>query len=290
MIFLSEVEHDSILAPARANGAKIVALGATISGRVAVEDMAAHILRGAAVGRALIALQLANNETGVIQDVAAVAAFAREHGLFVHTDAVQAPGRIPVDFASLGVDTLSLSAHKLGGPKGIGALVIRDHLDLVSLIRGGGQERRRRAGTENLAGIAGFGAAAEAAAKELQNASRITKLRDDLETALLEVAPATVVIAEPAIRLGNTIALALPGKLAETLVIRLDLAGIAVSAGSACSSGKVGASHVLEAMGLPRDVATGTIRVSLGPETTKDDIAAFVAAWKEIAANAALAA
>jgi cysteine desulfurase len=289
-IFVSGVEHDSVLAPARANGAEIVTLAVSSAGRVAVEDIATRVLTGAPVGRALIALQLANNETGVIQEVAAVAAFAREHGLFVHCDAVQAPARIPVDFTSLNIDTMSISAHKLGGPKGVGALIIRDHLDLVPLIRGGGQERRRRAGTENLSAIAGFGAAAEAALGGLANVRRVEALRDDLEAACRLVAPATIIIGDGAPRLCNTSALALPGKLAETLVIRLDLAGIAVSAGSACSSGKVGASHVLEAMGLPRDAANSTIRVSLGPETTKDDIAAFLAAWKDIATKAALAA
>lgn len=289
-IFVSGVEHDSVLAPARANGAEIIMLPVARDGGVLVEQIAARVFTGAPVGRGLIALQMANNETGVIQDVAAVTAFAREHGLRVHTDAVQAPGRVSVDFASLDVDTLSLSAHKLGGPKGIGALIIRDQYDLVPLIRGGGQERRRRAGTENLAGIAGFGAAADAALNELGNADRIAALRDALESSAKAAVPSTIVIGERAPRLGNTAALALPGKLAETLVIRLDLAGLAVSAGSACSSGKVGASHVLEAMGLARDVAASAIRVSLGPQTTHDDIAAFVAVWKEIAADAALAA
>jgi cysteine desulfurase len=289
-IFVSGVEHDSVLAPARANGATLVTLSADSNGRVAAEEVASRVLTGAPIGKAMIALQFANNETGVVQDVAAVAAFAREHGLLIHTDAAQAPGRLPVDFATLGVDTMSLSAHKLGGPKGVGALVIRDHLDLVPLVRGGGQERRRRAGTENLAAIVGFGAAAQAALAELANASRIAALRDHLEIAVREVAPQTIIIAQSTPRLVNTTALALPGKLAETLVIRLDLAGIAVSAGAACSSGKVGASHVLEAMGLPRDVSASMIRVSLGPETTKDDIAAFVAAWKDIANKVALAA
>ena len=289
-IFVSGIEHDSVLAPARANGADIVPIAVEADGKVALEDIAARVLTGAPVGRALIALQLANNETGVIQDVAAVAAFARAHGLFVHTDAVQAPGRIAIDFASLGVDTLSLSAHKLGGPKGIGALIIRDHLDLVPLLRGGGQERRRRAGTENLAAIAGFGAAAEAALRELANVPRIAALRDGLEAAVCDAAPQTVIVSGKTPRLVNTTALSLPGRLAETLVIRLDLAGVAVSAGSACSSGKVGTSHVLEAMGLPRDIANSTIRVSIGPQTTKDDISAFIKAWKEIAAKPALAA
>lgn len=289
-IFVSGIEHDSVLAPTRASRAEIVTVPVTQDGRVAVEKIAARVLTGAPVGRALIALQLANNETGVIQEVAAVAEFARAHGLFVHADAVQSPGRMPVDFAALGVDTMSLSAHKLGGPKGIGALIIRDHLDLEPLIRGGGQERRRRAGTEHLAGIAGFGAAAKVAGTLLKSVDRIAALRDQLEKDVRANAPATVIIGEGAPRLANTTALALPGKSAETLVIRLDLAGLAVSAGSACSSGKVGASHVLEAMGLPHDVAAGTIRVSLGPNTTKDDIAAFVAVWKDIAAKSALAA
>ena len=289
-IFLSHVEHDSVLAPARANGAELVALRVTADGRVQTEDIAARWLTGAPAGRALIAVQLANNETGVVQDVAAVAHFAREHGLLTHCDAVQAPGRMPVNFAKLDIDTMSLSAHKLGGPKGIGALVIRDHLDLVPLIRGGGQERRRRAGTENLAAIAGFGAAAATALVHLKSAERIAALRDGLQRAVRALAPSTVIIADSAPRLCNTVALALPGKLAETLVIRLDLAGFAVSAGSACSSGKVGTSHVLEAMGLPRALAAGTIRVSLGPETTTNDIGAFAAAWNDIAAKPALAA
>ncbi len=239
---------------------------------------------------AVVALQMANNETGVIQPVAEVAEFARTHGIAIHSDAVQAAGRILIDFAALGLDTLAISAHKLGGPKGVGALVIRDHLDLVPLLRGGGQERRRRAGTENLAAIAGFGAAAEVARAELAGAAAIAALRDSLEAQIRIVSPRAVIVGENAPRLANTTALALPGKLAETLVIRLDLAGIAVSAGSACSSGKVGASHVLEAMGIARDIAAGTIRLSLGPATTQDDIAAFVAAWKTIAGSPAIAA
>ena len=215
---------------------------------------------------------------------------ARCHGVAVHTDAVQAAGRMPIDFAALGVDTLAISAHKFGGPKGVGALVIRDHLDLVPFVRGGGQERRRRAGTENVAAIAGFGAAAEAALRDLQAMAAIRALRDEFEADVKRISPGAVIIGEGAPRLANTTALALPGKPAETLVIRLDLAGIAVSAGSACSSGKVGASHVLEAMGFGQDIAASTIRISLGPTTTKDDISAFLAAWKTIVGEPALAA
>jgi cysteine desulfurase len=208
----------------------------------------------------------------------------------MHVDAVQAVGRLAIDFAALDVDTLSISAHKFGGPKGIGALIVRDHVDLVPLIRGGGQERRRRAGTENVPAIAGFGAAAEVARNELGQAGTIGVLRDRLEAAIKQCSPNAVIVGEGAPRLQNTTAVALPGKLAETLVIRLDLAGIAVSAGSACSSGKVGASHVLEAMGFGPDIAASTIRVSLGPTTTEDDIAAFLAAWKAIVGEPALAA
>lgn len=289
-IFVSAVEHDSVLAPSRANGAELVVIGADADGRVRVEDIAARVLTGADVGRALISLQLANNETGVIQDVASVVAFAREHGLFVHTDAVQAPGRIPVDFAGLDTDLMSISAHKFGGPKGVGALIIRDHLDLEPLIRGGGQERRRRAGTENLAAIVGFGAAADAALVDLADAPRIARLRDGIEAAIRSATPSAQIIAGSQPRLPNTLSVALPGMLAETLVIRFDLAGIAISAGSACSSGKVGASHVLDAMGLPRAIAVSAIRISLGPDTTDADVERFIAAWKEITSKAALAA
>lgn len=289
-IYVSGIEHGSVLAPARANGATVVEFAAGADGVARVEDVAARVLRQGATGRTLLALQMANNETGVLQPVAEAAQFAREHGLMVHTDAVQAAGRVAIDFASLGADTLSISAHKLGGPKGIGALIIRDRLDLVPLIRGGGQERRRRAGTENVAAIAGFGAAAEVALAGLEAASRIAKLRDRLEAGVREASPQTIVLGSSAPRLANTAVLALPGKLAETLVIRLDLAGIAVSAGAACSSGKVGRSHVLDVMGVDDAIAKGAIRVSLGPETTEQDIAAFIAAWKTIAGQQALAA
>lgn len=253
--------------------------------------MADHISKGRAdFGNALVTLQMANNETGVIQPVSELAAFAREHGLRIHTDAVQAAGRMAIDFAALGVDTLSLSAHKMAGPKGVGALVIRDGVDLTALIRGGGQERRRRAGTENVAAIAGFGRAAALAREELLAAKRIAALRDRLEAAVREIAPLAVIIGEAAPRLANTASIALPGRSAESLVIKLDLAGISVSAGSACSSGKVGQSHVLAAMGLDPDLIRSAIRVSLGPETTDDDVAAFLAAWKSIVSQPAMAA
>jgi cysteine desulfurase len=201
---------------------------------------------------------------------------------------VQAPGRMSFDFAALGADTLALSAHKLGGPPGVGALVAREAP--AALLRGGGQERRRRGGTENVAGIAGFGAAAEAVMREQDAAQRMAKLGATLEDAVLQITPEAEIIGGKAPRIANTSCIALPGSPAETLVIKLDLAGIAVSAGAACSSGKVAASHVLDAMGYAPEIARAAIRVSLGPQTSEQDIAAFLAAWQKIARPAAIAA
>lgn len=289
-IFVSGVEHDSVLAPARSSSAESVTLGAGRDGVVLIDEIAARVLRQPAVGRALVSLQAANNETGVMQPLAAAADLAREHGLSLHCDAVQAAGRMPLDFGALGLDLMSLSSHKLGGPKGVGALVIRDRLDIAPLIRGGGQERRRRAGTENLAAIAGFGAAAEAALADVADAARIAAMRDEIEGAALALAPSALIVGRESPRLPNTSQIALPGLHAETLVIKFDLAGVAVSAGSACSSGKVGASHVLEAMGYGPEIAKSSIRVSIGPETTERDASAFIEALKTIVSQPALAA
>lgn len=288
-ICVSAIEHDSVLAPARASGAKVIALPARNDG---VVDLQAVMEQVAAIGgaRGLLSVMMANNETGVIQPVAEAAALAREHGLLLHVDAVQAPGRLPVNFAELDADTLVISAHKLGGPRGVGALIVRDGVNLPALIKGGGQERRRRGGTENVAGIAGFGAAAAEAAREADVVDRMQALRDKLEAGVLAATPGAVIVGRNAPRIANTSCIAVAGKPAETLVIRLDLAGVAVSAGAACSSGKVGANSVLEAMGLGPDIARCAVRVSLGPQTNENDIAAFLAAWEEIAGRAALAA
>lgn len=281
-MFVPGIEHASVLAAAAANGGRVIAIATHANGVAATEDLTERVLAGDGFGRAMVALQLANNETGVIQPVAATAAFARAHGLFLHCDAVQAAGRIGIDFAELGADTLSLSSHKIGGPKGAGALVIRDGVSLPVFLPGGGQERRRRGGTENVAAIAGFGAAAELAARDLERTGQIEVLRDGLETAVLELTPEAIILGVDAPRLANTSCIAWPGKLAETLVIRLDLAGIAVSAGSACSSGKVGQSHVLTALGLMPDIAGSAVRISLGPETRAGDCNAFLDAWRAI--------
>jgi cysteine desulfurase len=290
-ICVSAIEHDSVLAPARASGARLAVLPVAINGVVDVEAARAILARASERSkRVLASLMLANNETGVIEPVADVAACARELGAAMHVDAVQAPGRINVDFARLGADAMVLSAHKLGGPPGVGALIVRDGVALHSLIKGGGQERRRRGGTENVAGIAGFGAAAAAVLRETEAASRIGRQWAMLEDGVLRISPEAVIIGRTSPRVANTSCIALPGKPAETLVIKLDLEGIAVSAGAACFSGKVGVSHVLEAMGLSPEICRAAVRVSLGPQTSESDIAAFLAAWEKVAKPAAMAA
>jgi cysteine desulfurase len=283
-ILLAGIEHDSVLAPARNSRARLVDLPVDHDG-VVVRDGLSRALASATGGSALLTLQLANNETGVLQPVADVADAAKQHGLVVHSDGVQAAGRVPVDVMSLGVDFLTVSAHKLGGPQGTGALVIRGRRALSPFISGGGQERRRRAGTESVAAIAGFGAAAEAARRELAYMARVGRLQAWLESQVRSITPEAVIIAERAARLPNTTDLALPGASAETLVIQFDLAGIAVSAGAACASGKVGASHVLAAMGLSVELAGAAIRISLGHGSTAGDVARFLDAWTDLAAK-----
>ncbi|MCB1334211.1 MAG: aminotransferase class V-fold PLP-dependent enzyme [Roseivivax sp.] len=218
------------------------------------------------------AVQLANSETGVIQDL--------PEGVAV-VDATQAFGKIPVAFNWLGCGMALISAHKLGGPKGVGALVMKRGTDLTARIRGGGQEMGRRSGTENVIGIAGFGAAAEAAARDLADGvwSEVEKVRNILESAIEAGAKETIFVGKSAPRLPNTACLAVPGWKGETQVMQMDLAGFAVSAGSACSSGKVRASRVLRAMGLDEAVAASAIRVSIGPGVTEEDVSRFAEAW-----------
>jgi cysteine desulfurase len=272
---ISAIEHDSLSAAAEAEPIPVTAAG--------VVDLAALEALLAAESRpALVSLMLANNETGVLQPVAEAAALAHRHGALIHCDAVQALGRLPVDVAALGVDLLSLSAHKLGGPAGVGALYVHRGLDLAPSLIGGGQERGRRAGTENLAGIAGFGAAAEAAVRTLGDGIRIAGLRDRLEAHIRAARPEALIFGAAAPRLPNTTCVALAGVPAETQVMVLDLAGIAVSAGAACSSGKLRRSKVLAAMGIAPEIAASAIRISLGWMSEADDIDRFIVAWSRL--------
>lgn len=236
-------------------------------------------------GPFLVSVQLANNETGVLQPIAEIARLVHEHGGLVHTDAVQAAGKVPLNMAELGADVLTLSAHKIGGPKGIGAVILAtDQIEVAErLIRGGGQEKGYRAGTENVAAIAGFGAAAEIAQVGLaEEAARLRELRDETEARLRRIAPEAVVFGGQAERLPNTLAFAIPGLKAETALIAFDLEGIALSSGSACSSGKVRRSHVLDAMGVEPTLAEGAMRVSLGWKTTKEDVIRFAETCEKV--------
>jgi cysteine desulfurase len=234
----------------------------------------------------LVSIMAANNETGVIEPVEAAAAVVHAAGGLLHVDAVQVAGRIPFDISRAGADLTTVSAHKLGGPKGVGALIKRSatlHL-AEPLLSGGGQERGARAGTENVAGIAGFGAAAASAAVTMAaDSERLRSLRDRLEAGLAR--SPTVVFGRNAERLPNTSLFAAPGLRAETALINLDLMGFAVSSGSACSSGKVAASHVLAAMGVPGDLSAGAIRLSIGSLTAENEIDLFLKAWMKLLAG-----
>jgi cysteine desulfurase len=231
----------------------------------------------------VVAVQMANNETGVLQPLAEVAARTRRAGVPLVVDAVQAAGKI--DLTGIEAEAVALSAHKFGGPQGVGALVLRGRRRLAPLIAGGGQERGLRGGTPNVPGIAGFGAAATEAG-HLETAA-MAALRDRLEGGIAALAPAAEVFGRRAPRLPNTTCLRLPGVGQQRQVMALDLAGVAVSAGAACSSGKVTPSHVLRAMGVGETAAREAIRVSLGWATTAADIDAFLSAWAPLAGRAA---
>ncbi len=275
-ILASAGEHPSVLSAAEA----IQPVPLRPSGQI---DVAALESALAEVGPGcLVTVMRANNETGVIQPLDQVVDCARRFGALVHCDAVQAPGRLNLDMTDLGVDFLSLSAHKIGGPQGAGALVARQGIGLSPLLRGGGQERGRRAGTENVAAIAGFGAAVRAVAEEPSASVQLAAWRDTLEARLKAMAPDVIIIGEESERLANTCCFALPGLSAETQVMALDLEGVAVSAGSACSSGKVKTSHVLKAMGFDDRVSGSAIRVSLGWQSRAEDIDALLEAWGKL--------
>jgi cysteine desulfurase len=276
-VITSSIEHDSVLAytpdatrmPVNSDGV--------------IDLAAAEQVFESAPESALVSVILVNNETGVIQPVAEIARLAQKYGHRVHTDAVQAAGRLPVDFDALCVDFLTLSAHKIGGPQGMGALILREGAALQPLIKGGSQEMYRRAGTENVAAIAGFGVAVQLAADDLRDRPRLTSWRDDLQKRLRDIGgERAVVIGAASPRVANTLCIAMRDVGSETQVAAMDLAGIAVSAGSACSSGKVRASHVLRAMGFADDVAGSALRISLGWNTKKEEIDRCVDAWRAL--------
>ncbi|HML93557.1 cysteine desulfurase family protein [Methyloceanibacter sp.] len=279
-VYLSAIEHPSVLAGGRFPEDARTIVPVTSDGVVDLDFLAERIGKDRADGvRPFVSLMAANNETGALQPVAEAAGIVREAGGLLHTDAVQVAGRLPIHMAALGADMVALSAHKMGGPKGVGALVLAEGASVRPLMTGGGQEGRRRPGTENVAGIAGFGAAAELAARELRQMDRLARLRDELEAGVQAIAGDAVVFSKAVPRLPNTSSIAVPGLKAETLVIGLDLAGVAVSAGSACSSGKVETSHVLAAMGAAPETARAAIRLSLGFGNGDHDIQVFLGAF-----------
>ena len=280
-LLVSAIEHASVLSGGRFAAEAIGTIKVSGSGLVDLDHLRERLSEGAP---ALVSVMLANNETGAIQPVAEIADIVHAAGGLLHVDAIQALGKIPFDIKSIKADLITLSAHKIGGPKGVGALVMAEEVQgLEPLLRGGGQELGRRAGTENVAGIAAFGAAARAAMAALQgDAERLQNLRGRLEAGLART-PGMILFAAEVPRLPNTTLFTVPGLKAETAVIGFDLGGIAVSSGSACSSGKVQPSHVLAAMGFGRELAEGAVRLSLGWSTSEADIDLALEAWRKLA-------
>ena len=280
-LLVSAIEHASVLSGGRFSPDTIATIKVTSSGLIDIDHLRAQLSDGPP---ALVSVMLANNETGAIQPLMEVARIVHEAGGLLHVDAIQAFGKIPFDIKAMGADLATLSAHKIGGPKGVGAVVLAEDVGgLAPLLRGGGQELGRRAGTENVAGISAFGAATKAAMAALEaDAEHLQGLKDRLEGGLKQT-PGMLVFCEDAPRLPNTTLFTVPGLRAETAVIGFDLAGIAVSSGSACSSGKVQPSHVLDAMGLGRELAQGAVRLSLGWSTSEADIELALKAWRNLA-------
>ncbi|HSX76016.1 MAG TPA: cysteine desulfurase family protein [Shinella sp.] len=285
-LYVSEIEHPAIREGGRFAREAVTTVPVTRAGIVDLDALSALLdAHDKARGLPMVAVMLANNETGIVQPVKAVAEIVRRHGGLLVVDAVQAAGRVPVDIAELDADFLIVSSHKLGGPKGAGALITRGEVLMPApLIRGGGQEKGHRSGTENPAALAGFAAAARAAAADLAGRNaRIGALRDALESGMRAATNDVVIHGADVERIANTSFFSLPGLKSETGQIAFDLEGIALSAGSACSSGKVGQSHVLVAMGF--DAALGGLRVSLGPASSEADVERFLAAFSRVVAR-----
>ena len=276
-LIVSAIEHPAIMEAAGATGKHITVVPVNEDGLVDLAELERALSTGE--GTSLVSIMLANNETGVVQPIAEIAQLAAQHGALVHSDAVQAVGKLPVNWLMLGVDMLSVTGHKFGGPQGAGALFVREGLDVAAQSHGGGQELRRRPGTENVAAIAGLGAAVLEAAKLTKD---YRSLRDKLESGLHRLSPDLTIFSGNAERLPNTSCFAIDGMTADTTLIAADLEGISVSSGSACSSGKVAASPVLAAMGVTPERAGCAIRASIGWNTTEQDIDRFLVVWQRL--------
>jgi cysteine desulfurase len=279
-LVVSATEHDSIISGAEATSLPVHVISVDDHGILELEGLKTVLSREGEGG--LVSVMLANNETGVVQAIRSIADIGHDHGALVHCDAVQALGKIPVDMAALDVDYLSVSAHKIGGPKGVGALVVRAGLEIAPLVTGGGQEKGRRSGTENLIGIAGFGAAASVVEDSLRHMESLQTLRDTMEVRLLAIAPGAVIFGRDTQRLPNTTCIGMPGVRNELQVMAFDLEGLFISAGSACSSGKVASSHVLAAMHVDDAIGGNAIRISLGWNTQAGDIDRLVDVWEQV--------
>lgn len=273
-IIISAIEHASIIKTVK--NANMVPVDS--DGVVNIEGLE-RLLR-ALGGKNLVSIMLANNETGVIQPIKEIAAIVHKYGSILHTDAAQCFGKIEVDMKNLDVDLLTISAHKFGGPQGAAALITKKSVNLSPLITGGGQEHGYRAGSENIAAIHGFGTAAKIAREKLSSMPEISNLRDKLELELEKFAPNAVIFGKNSARLPNTSYIAMPGIGNQTQLIHFDLNGVDLSAGSACSSGRIEPSHVLKAMGVASDIAGCAIRISLGTANTEDEINLFIDLWK----------
>lgn len=285
-LLMSAIEHAAVREGARVPKDTIEFIPVDGNGLVDLDWIAARLKAiSAENGRALVAVHAANNETGVIEPIAALSQIVHAEGGLLISDAVQVAGKMPIDQVTAGADIIALSAHKIGGPQGVGALILKSGGISIQdrLIRGGGQERGARAGTENVAGIAGFAAAAKAAALALQSdAARLQALRDATEAKIRARTPDAVIFSDGANRLPNTLAFAVPGMSAETALMAFDLEGVAISSGSACSSGKVRASHVLAAMGIAPELARCALRVSFGYTSAEADMIRFLEIFERV--------
>ncbi len=282
-LVVSAIEHSCVLSGGRFAKADISIVPVTGDGIIDLAALEANLENDSRIP--LVALMLANNETGVLQPVADAAKIAHAHGGSLVCDAVQAFGKHEIDFDTLGADALFVSGHKIGAMAGIGAIITKSDVHFPSLLRGGGQEADKRAGSENVSAISSFAAAATIAFSQLKDLSKIKTMRDFIEQRVMTISPSCQVVAQNVPRLGNTSCLIMPDRKAETLVIGFDLAGFAIGAGSACTSGKLAPSHVLSAMGFRDEDARSAVRISLGWSTTYQAAEAFCAQWEKLCAT-----